>query len=221
MHGFMHPLSGLDHQLAMILVGRLRLSARRARAAGSCRSPSSASWRCGGFLGVAGIPVPFVEIGIALLGDRARRRRRLRREAPLAVAMGAVGSVRHLPRARPRLRDAAGCLRLRIRDRLHARHRGAAWGRHLHRLAHRRVRPDARNNVYRLAGVCLGPRRGAPTRLRSDLVSPSSGHSERRLRGFGLRRAVDEGPESGTDPFCYDERAGGHSSDDHWPVNGS
>src|SRR6476646_2116772 len=61
MPGFMHPLSGLDHQLAMILVG------------------------------VAGRPVPFVEIGIApsviVLGAVVA----FGVKAPLAVAMGAVG----------------------------------------------------------------------------------------------------------------------------------
>ena len=37
MHGFMHPLSGLDHQLAMILVGVF------AYKLGGCRSSKSVS----------------------------------------------------------------------------------------------------------------------------------------------------------------------------------
>jgi urease accessory protein len=89
-HGFMHPLSGLDHQLAMILVGifAYRLGGR-------------ALWlvpltfvivmAIGGFLGVAGIPVPLVEVGIALsvivLGVIVA----VGVEAPVALAMGVVG----------------------------------------------------------------------------------------------------------------------------------
>src|SRR5215207_3034000 len=65
MHGFMHPLGGLDHQLAMILVGIF-----------AYQLGGQAMWLVplafvtvmafGGFLGVADMPVPFIELGIAL-----------------------------------------------------------------------------------------------------------------------------------------------------------
>src|SRR6187431_2061064 len=42
-HGFMHPLGGLDHQLAMILVGIFAYQLGAAHC-GWCHSPSSASW---------------------------------------------------------------------------------------------------------------------------------------------------------------------------------
>src|SRR4029077_14532873 len=65
MHGFMHPLSGLDHQLAMILVG---VFAYQLGGAGLWLVPLTfvSVMALGGFLEVMGIPVPFVEIGIAL-----------------------------------------------------------------------------------------------------------------------------------------------------------
>jgi urease accessory protein len=63
--GFMHPLSGLDHLLAMISVGLLaaQLSGRALLAV-----PSTfvAVMALGGAVGAAGMPLPFVESAIAL-----------------------------------------------------------------------------------------------------------------------------------------------------------
>jgi len=86
-HGFMHPLSGLDHQLAMILVGLFAYQLG-GRALWLVPLTFVSVMALCGFLGVMGLPIPFVEVGIALsvvvLGAIGVR-------APLAVAMGAVG----------------------------------------------------------------------------------------------------------------------------------
>ena len=65
--GFLHPISGLDHIIAMVAVGLW----------GAQLGPP-AIWMLpvtfpivmafGGFLGLVGVPVPYVEIGIALSG---------------------------------------------------------------------------------------------------------------------------------------------------------
>ena len=64
-HGFMHPLGGLDHLLAMILVG-LFAYGLGGRALWLVPLTFVGVMALGGFLGVAEIPVPFIEIGIAL-----------------------------------------------------------------------------------------------------------------------------------------------------------
>jgi urease accessory protein len=90
MHGFIHPLTGLDHQLAIILVGVFAYQLG-GRALWLVPLTFVAAMALGGFLGVAGIPVPFVEIGIALsvivLGGGVA----FGVKAPVALAMGAVG----------------------------------------------------------------------------------------------------------------------------------
>ncbi len=64
-HGFTHPLSGLDHILAMVMVGLFA-----AQLGGQARwlVPMSfvSAMMLGGVLGLAGIAVPFVELGIGL-----------------------------------------------------------------------------------------------------------------------------------------------------------
>jgi urease accessory protein len=65
MHGFMHPLGGLDHQLAMILVGIFAYQLG-GRALWLVPLIFVGIMALGGFLGVAGIPVPLIELGIAL-----------------------------------------------------------------------------------------------------------------------------------------------------------
>ena len=67
MSGFMHPISGLDHVVAMVAVGLWGAFLGR-----------PAIWvlpvvfplvmALGGALGVAGVPIPFIETGIALSG---------------------------------------------------------------------------------------------------------------------------------------------------------
>jgi len=90
MHGFMHPLSGLDHQLAMILVGifAYRLGGR---ALWLVPLAFIAMMAVGGFLGITATPVPFVEIGIALSVIVLGAIVALGVKAPVAAAMGVVG----------------------------------------------------------------------------------------------------------------------------------
>ena len=90
MHGFMHPLSGLDHQLAMILVGVFAYQLG-GRALWLVPLTFVSVMALSGFLGVAGIPVPFVEIGIALSVIVLGAVVAFGVKAPVALAMGAVG----------------------------------------------------------------------------------------------------------------------------------
>lgn len=64
-HGFMHPLSGLDHQLAMILVGMFAYQLG-GRALWALPLTFVSVMALGGVLGAFNLAVPFVEIGIAL-----------------------------------------------------------------------------------------------------------------------------------------------------------
>jgi urease accessory protein len=63
--GFVHPVSGLDHVLAMIAVG-LFAANLGGRALWAVPLSFVAVMALGGALGVAGIAVPFVEAGIAV-----------------------------------------------------------------------------------------------------------------------------------------------------------
>ena len=89
-HGFMHPLSGLDHQLAMILVG---LFAYRIGGRALWLVPLTfvSVMALGGFLGVMAVPIPFVEVGIAVSVVVLGAIVAIGVRAPLAVAIGAVG----------------------------------------------------------------------------------------------------------------------------------
>ena len=64
-HGFMHPVGGIDHVLAMVAVGLFA-----AQLGGPARwlVPASfvAMMAVGGAFGMAGVSIPFVEIGIGL-----------------------------------------------------------------------------------------------------------------------------------------------------------
>lgn len=68
-HGFMqgvaHPIGAVDHLLAMVAVGLL---AGRAGSAALWQIPASfiAMMACGTLVGMAAIPLPFIEVGIAL-----------------------------------------------------------------------------------------------------------------------------------------------------------
>jgi urease accessory protein len=88
--GFMHPLSGFDHQLAMILVGifAYRLGGR---ALWLVPLTFVSVMALGGFFGLMGVPVPFVEVGIALSVIVLGAIVALGVKAPVAVAMGVVG----------------------------------------------------------------------------------------------------------------------------------
>ena len=89
-HGFMHPLGGLDHQLAMILVGIFAYQLG-GRALWLVPLSFIAMMAVGGFLGVTATPLPFVEIGIALSVVVLGAIVAFGVKAPLAVAMGVVG----------------------------------------------------------------------------------------------------------------------------------
>lgn len=89
-HGFGHPISGLDHILAMVMVGVFAWQLG-GRALWLVPSTFVLVMALGGALGVAGIELPFVEIGIALsvivLGAVVASSIK----APVATAMGLVG----------------------------------------------------------------------------------------------------------------------------------
>jgi urease accessory protein len=63
-HGFGHPFSGLDHILAMVAVG-LFAANLGGRALWLVPLSFVAMMAAGGALGIAGVDMPFVEIGIA------------------------------------------------------------------------------------------------------------------------------------------------------------
>ena len=65
LHGFEHPLSGLDHMLAMFCVG-LWGAQMGGRAVWSLPIAFPLIMVAGGMLGIAGVPLPAVESGIAL-----------------------------------------------------------------------------------------------------------------------------------------------------------
>jgi urease accessory protein len=84
--GFAHPLGGLDHLLAMVTVGLLAWQLG-GRALWLVPASFVLAMAAGGALGMAGIPVPFVEAGIAIsvivLGTMVA----LGTKAPLAITM--------------------------------------------------------------------------------------------------------------------------------------
>jgi len=89
-HGFAHPLSGLDHILAMAGAG-----AFAARLGGRARWAVPLTFMAlmvaGGALGIAGAALPFVEGGIALSVVALGLLVALRFELPVVAAMALVG----------------------------------------------------------------------------------------------------------------------------------
>src|SRR3984893_11162331 len=89
-HGLGHPISGLDHILAMLMVGVFAWQFG-GRARWLVPTTFVGIMAIGGTLGIAGIEVPFVETGIAfsvvVLGAIVA----LDVKAPAATAMGVVG----------------------------------------------------------------------------------------------------------------------------------
>ncbi|MFD1702823.1 HupE/UreJ family protein [Methylopila henanensis] len=89
-HGFEHPLGGLDHVLAMVMVGVFAYQLG-GRAVWAVPATFVLMMAGGGALGAAGFDMPFVETGIALsivvLGAVVAFGVR----APVAAAMGLVG----------------------------------------------------------------------------------------------------------------------------------
>lgn len=89
-HGFAHPMSGLDHILAMVMVGVFAFQLG-GRATWLVPTTFVLVMALGGALGIAGVTVPFVEVGIALSVVVLGAIVALNVKAPLAVAMGLVG----------------------------------------------------------------------------------------------------------------------------------
>ncbi|MBV9066587.1 MAG: HupE/UreJ family protein, partial [Methylobacteriaceae bacterium] len=90
-HGFMHPLSGADHVLAMVAVG---LFAARLGGRALWLVPLSfvAMMVFGGVLGIAGVDLPYVEIAIGLSVVVLGLVVAAQVNPPLAIAMAVVGS---------------------------------------------------------------------------------------------------------------------------------
>jgi urease accessory protein len=89
-HGFMHPVGGLDHVLAMVAVG-LYAALLGGRALWLVPASFVGVMAIGGALGIAGINVPYVEIGIALSIVVLGLAVALRLSVPTLAAMGLVG----------------------------------------------------------------------------------------------------------------------------------
>jgi urease accessory protein len=89
-HGFMHPLSGIDHVLAMVAVGFFAAHLG-GRALWLVPLSFVAMMAVGGGLGATGVPLPYVEIGIglsvAVLGIIVASAV----NPPVAIAMALVG----------------------------------------------------------------------------------------------------------------------------------
>ena len=89
-HGFVHPLGGFDHMLAMVTVGIFAWQLG-GRALWLVPAAFVAAMALGGALAMTGVPVPMVETGIAasviVLGATVA----LGIKAPVAIAMGLVG----------------------------------------------------------------------------------------------------------------------------------
>ncbi len=90
-HGFVHPMSGIDHIVAMVAVG-LFAAQLGGRALWLVPTSFVAMMGVGGMLGISSVDVPFVEVGIAMsvvvLGFAIAFAVR----PPVALAMGLVGA---------------------------------------------------------------------------------------------------------------------------------
>lgn len=88
--GLLHPILGIDHLLAMVAVGLLSAQ-MGGRAIWTVPAAFVSLMAVGGFLGIIGLPIPFVEFGIAFsvvaLGIALAARRKL----PISLAMAFVG----------------------------------------------------------------------------------------------------------------------------------
>jgi urease accessory protein len=89
-HGFGHPISGLDHVLAMLMVGVFAWQLG-GRALWLVPTTFVAVMAICGALGIAGIGVPFVEIGIAVSVVVFGAAVAFDLKAPTVAAMGVVG----------------------------------------------------------------------------------------------------------------------------------
>ena len=90
LHGFMHPIGGLDHVLAMVAVGVFAF-VLGGRALFLVPLSFVGMMGAGFLLGIQGIEVPFVELGIALSSVVIGGAAALGRPMPVVAAMGLVG----------------------------------------------------------------------------------------------------------------------------------
>lgn len=89
-HGFGHPISGIDHTFAMVLVGLLAYQLG-GRALWLVPSAFVALMAVGGALGIAGYSMPMVEAGIAMSVVVLGAAVALKIKTPTAVAVGIAG----------------------------------------------------------------------------------------------------------------------------------
>jgi urease accessory protein len=89
-HGFMHPIGGMDHVLAMVSVGFFACMLG-GRALWLVPAAFVAMMAAGGALGMSGISLPLVELGIGLSIIVIGMAAALGRKMPLAAAMALVG----------------------------------------------------------------------------------------------------------------------------------
>jgi urease accessory protein len=89
-HGFMHPASSLDHVLAMVAVGFFAF-VLGGRALWLIPAAFVAMMAAGGFLGISGFALPYVEMGIALSIIVIGMLVAIGPKVPVAAAMAVVG----------------------------------------------------------------------------------------------------------------------------------
>ena len=89
-HGLVHPVTGLDHVLAMVAVG-LFAAQLGGRALWAVPLSFVSVMALGGVLGMAGVGVPFVEAGIAISVIALGLAVALQWKAPVAAATALVG----------------------------------------------------------------------------------------------------------------------------------
>ena len=90
LHGFQHPIGGLDHVLAMVAVGVFAF-VLGGRALWLVPLSFVGMMAVGFLLGLGQVQVPFVELGIALSSVVIGGAAALGRPMPVAAAMGLVG----------------------------------------------------------------------------------------------------------------------------------
>ena len=128
MHGFEHPLGGLDHLLAMVAVG-LWAAQSGGRALLALPAAFVGAMILGGLAGMAGLPLPAVELGI--LGSVLALGALVAFQPKLSVASACDhGGFRGVPWLCPRRGDACGRLALDLWSWLRCRDGAAACGRY-------------------------------------------------------------------------------------------
>lgn len=90
MHGFSHPVGGIDHVLAMVAVGIFAYQLG-SRALWLVPATFVLVMAAGGALGIAGVGIPYIEMGIALSVVILGAIIALGVKAPVAIAMAIVG----------------------------------------------------------------------------------------------------------------------------------